>query len=62
MDNNNNNFLSLSELAEKIHRSEKTLLKNFNRTKENLAKKGIYIERFGGGKNTWYNVKYEGEE
>ena len=51
-------FLTLEELAKEIDRSPDTLRKHFDRTKENLAKKGIYIERYGSGKTGKYTINY----
>lgn len=51
-------FLTLEELAKEIDRSPDTLKKHFDRTKENLAKKGIYIERYGSGKTGKYTINY----
>ena len=51
-------FLTLSELAQEIGRSESTLKKAFDRTKENLAKKGVHIERYGTGSSAKYTVEY----
>lgn len=56
------NFLTLEELAKEINRSPYTLEKHFERTKENLAKKGVFIERYGTGKNGKYTVNYGGKE
>ena len=51
--------MTLEELSKRIGRSEQTLACHFQRTKENLAKKGIYIEKYGSGKTAEYTLKYE---
>lgn len=56
------NFLTLEELAKEVNRSPYTLEKHFERTKTNLAKKGIIIQRVGAGKNAKYTVEYKVEE
>jgi hypothetical protein len=38
------------------------LKKHFDRTKANLAKKGIIIQRYGTGDNGKYTVEYRVEE
>lgn len=52
-------FLTLSELAKEINRSENTLRVHFDRTRENLAKKGIIIEKYGAGITAKYTVEYK---
>lgn len=54
-------FLTLEELAKEVGRSVNTL-KHFNRTKENLAKKGIIINRYGTGSSAKYTVEYRLKE
>ena len=51
--------MTLEELSKRIGRSEQTLACHFQRTKENLAKKGIHIEKYGSGKTAEYTLKYE---
>lgn len=51
-------YLTLSELAQEIGRSENTLKKWFERTKNNLEKKGVHIERYGTGSTAKYTVEY----
>ena len=55
----NMDFLTLEDLAKELGRSENTLRVHFDRTKENLAKKGIIIERYGTGKTAKYTLEYE---
>jgi predicted transcriptional regulator len=55
-------FLTLEELAAEVGRSVNTLKKHFDRTKANLAKKGIIIQRYGTGDNGKYTVEYRVEE
>lgn len=52
------NFLTLEELAKEVNRSISTL-KHFERTKTNLAKKGIIINRYGTGSSAKYTVEYK---
>ena len=54
--------MTLQEAAKKLGKSENTLITNFNRTKNNLAKKGIILEKIGQGKEANYNIYYEGEK
>jgi transcriptional antiterminator len=51
-------FLTLEQLASAICRSESTIRVHFKRTKETLAKKGIYIEKYGNGKAARYTLEY----
>lgn len=51
-------LLSIDELAEVIDRSKNTIYKNFRLLKNNLAKKGVYIERYGTGDMAKYTVTY----
>lgn len=51
--------MTIEELSKRIGRSEKTLACHFQRTKENLAKKGIYIEKYGSGRTAEYTLQYE---
>lgn len=50
--------MKLSELARAIGKSEKTLKKNFNRTKQTLEKQNIYIYKMGQGDETQYFLSY----
>lgn len=54
--------LTIEELAKELGRSENSILKNYKRTKENLAKKGIFISRSGTGKNAKYKIEYNYED
>lgn len=51
--------MTLQELCQMIGKSENTLKNSFNRTKENLAKKGIFISKIGRGEGTEYFLEYE---
>ena len=53
------NFLTLEEVANEVGRSTKTLEKHWKRTRDNLAKKGVVIDRFGSGKTAKYTVTYK---
>jgi len=55
-------YLTLSELAKEIGRSESTLKKWFERTKRNLERKGVHIERYGTGFSAKYTVEYYKEK
>ena len=50
--------MTLTLLCRILGKSEATLLHNFNRTKENLAKKGIIIEKNGVGRTADYTLSY----
>lgn len=50
--------MTITELCKLLGKSETTLLHNFTRTKENLAKKGIIIEKNGVGKTADYTLSY----
>lgn len=50
--------MTLQEVCKILGRSERTLITSFNRTKENLAKKGIILIKTGVGKNADYQIKY----
>lgn len=50
--------MTLQEVCKILGRSERTLITSFNRTKENLAKKGIILIKTGTGKNADYQIKY----
>lgn len=52
-------YYTLDELAVELNRSKNTLRVHFERTKANLEKKGIYIERYGTGIAAKYTVEYK---
>ena len=52
-------LMTLAELARELDRSEKTIYKNWARTRDTFAKKGVIITRWGRGKNIEYEVEYE---
>lgn len=54
--------MTITELCKLLGKSETTLLHNFTRTKENLAKKGIIIEKNGVGKTADYTLSYADEK
>lgn len=54
--------MTLQEVCKILGRSERTLITSFNRTKENLAKKGIILIKIGVGKNADYQIKYIEDE
>ena len=54
--------MTLQELCQITGKSENTLKNSFNRTKENLAKKGIFISKIGRGENTEYFLEYKDTE
>ena len=54
--------MTITELCRLLGKSEATLLHNFTRTKENLAKKGIIIEKNGTGRSADYSLSYAEEE
>jgi hypothetical protein len=45
-----------------LGKSKVTIQKNFSRTKENLAKKGIILERVVEGKNKLFTIEYKNRE
>lgn len=51
--------MNLEEFCKKVGRSENTVKKNWLRTKENLAKKGIIATRVGSGDNAEYYISYK---
>lgn len=51
--------MTLQELCQMTGKSENTLKNSFNRTKDNLAKKGILISKIGRGENTEYFLEYK---
>lgn len=54
--------MTIQELSLVTGRSVVTLQKNWNRTKENLAKKGIYIDREGRKGHLDYSISFENNE
>ena len=54
--------MTLQEVSKLLGKSEVTLYKNFKRTQQTLAKKGIILSREGKGEYVSYSVKYEKEE
>ena len=48
--------MTLQEVAQDLHRSEKTIYKQFKRTQEALLKKGIILTRWGPDD---YELEYE---
>lgn len=50
--------MTLQELCRLIGKSENTLKSSFNRTKKNLEKKGIIINKSGRGDNADYSIAY----
>lgn len=54
--------MTLQEVCKILGKSETTLITSFNRTKENLAKKGIILIKTGVGKNADYQIKYMEDE
>lgn len=51
--------MTLQEVCKILGKSENTLITNFNRTKENLEKKGIILIKEGIGKNANYIIQYK---
>ena len=51
--------MTLKEVCQILGKSESTIKDSFYRTKENLAKKGIILEKEGYGKKTNYTITYE---
>ena len=54
--------MTLQEVCKILGKSETTLITSFNRTKENLAKKGIILIKTGVGRNADYQIKYMEDE
>ena len=54
--------MTLQEVCRILGKSETTLITSFNRTQENLAKKGIILTKEGRGKKAIYNIKYKEEK
>jgi uncharacterized protein Veg len=53
---------TLDEVCMLLGKSKVTIKKNFGRTKENLAKKGIILERVVEGKNKLFTIEYKKRE
>lgn len=53
---------TLDEVCMLLGKSKVTIKKNFSRTKENLAKKGIILERVVEGKNRLFTIEYKKRE
>lgn len=51
--------MTLQEVCKILGKSETTLIGSFNRTKENLAKKGIILIKEGQGKKANYTIIYK---
>ena len=51
--------MTLKEVCKILGKSETTLTNAFNRTQENLRKKGIILLKDGIGKNANYTIIYE---
>ena len=51
--------MTLQEVCKILGKSETTLIGSFNRTQNNLAKKGIILIKEGQGKNANYIIKYK---
>lgn len=51
--------MTLKEVCKILGKSETTLTSAFNRTQENLRKKGIILLKDGIGKNANYTIIYE---
>lgn len=54
--------MTLQEVCKILGKSETTLITSFNRTKENLAKKGIILIKTGVGRKADYQIKYLEDE
>lgn len=54
--------MTLQEVCKILGKSETTLISSFNRTKKNLAKKGIILIKTGVGKNADYKILYEKDD
>jgi predicted transcriptional regulator len=54
--------MTLQEVSQKLGKSEATIYKNFKRTQETLAKKGIILKREGKGETVSYSIEYENKE
>jgi len=51
--------MTLKEVCKILGKSEITLITAFNRTKENLEKKGIILIKEGRGKKAQYYIEYK---
>lgn len=51
--------MTLQEVCKILGKSETTLISAFNRTQQNLKKKGIILTKKGQGKNADYTITYE---
>ena len=51
--------MTLREVAHLLGMKENTIYKNLRRTQDNLRKKGIYLSRWGTGKDADYELEYE---
>lgn len=51
--------MTLQEVCKILGKSETTLIASFNRTKINLEKKGIILNKEGIGKNAQYYIQYK---
>lgn len=51
--------MTLHEVCKILGKSESTLMTAFNRTKQNLEKKGIILIKEGIGKNAQYYIEYK---
>ena len=54
--------MTLSEVCKILGKSENTLITSFNRTKENLEKKGIILIKQGKGKKAQYEIQYKEDD
>lgn len=54
--------MKLEELAQILGREKVTLGRNFPRTQQALAKKGIIITKWGWGEDAEYEIEYEERE
>lgn len=54
--------MTLQEVCKILGKSETTLISSFNRTQNNLAKKGIILIKEGQGKNANYTIKYKEDD
>ena len=49
---------TLEEAMAELDREESTLLRDFNNLQKNLAKKGIFVTKYGGGQNAKFRIEY----
>ena len=54
--------MTLQEVCKVLGKSETTLITSFKRTQENLAKKGILLQKEGVGKKANYTITYVEDE